>query len=283
MRQGCCTSVASFLTDTRYASSLSLDPGILIVEVTKWISKLKIRFINLKHSIMECLEKNKVPVYKVADGLTSLSPDDDEHHIMFIESHVKDISTAENHSSIFGTMNLHWNYLDPSLLTHLVTGLGTVLGLEDITAEVESYESELMQFRMNTPLKVFCRCQKRKMIQLPPGFKKVVSEFNWPENVTMDIVEQFRQVYASHYKVHEFAMMLAEALPGSFIVTWFIPQSIVEKLKLNVPEDILKKYSVTKLTIAGTCVYRCLQKEEVYFKHLIALDCCLESFEFHAV
>ena len=50
-------------------------------------------------------------------------------------------------------------------------------------------------------------------------------------------------------------MMLAVVLPGSFIITWFIPSSIVEKLKVKVPTSVLKKYSVTKLKIAGERVY----------------------------
>ena len=230
----------------------------------KWIAELKKRFFHLTNNVMECLQKNEIPVTKVVNGLTLLSPDDDIHHKIFIESYVEKLSAAANHSALIGTMNSHWNYLDPSLLTHLVTGLGTELGLEDVVSEVESYESELKHFRVRTPLKVFCGCQRRKEIQLPPGFKKMVAKFQWPRNVTMDIVEQFRQEYASHYEVYKFAMMLDEVLPGSFIITWSIPQSIVEKLKLNVPKDIMKKYSVTKLTIAGTCVHQCFHKEEVY-------------------
>ena len=91
----------------------------------------------------------------------------------------------------------------------------------------------------------------------------MVAEFDWPNDVTLEVVEQFRQEYASHYGFHEFAMMVAQARPGSFIVTWFVPESVVEKLKGKVPRVILKKYSVTKLEIAGTCVYRLRKPQEV--------------------
>ena len=64
-----------------------------------------------------------------------------------------------------------------------------------------------------------------------------------------------------NYNLHEFAMMLAEVRPGSFIVTWFIPDSIVERLKAKVPREILNRYHVTKLEIDGVCVY--LQKVSV--------------------
>ena len=65
----------------------------------------------------------------------------------------------------------------------------------------------------------------------------MVAEFNWPDDVTLEVVEQFRQEYAYHYNLRECAMLLAVVLPGSFIVTWFIPESIVEKLKSNFPME----------------------------------------------
>ena len=71
----------------------------------------------------------------------------------------------------------------------------------------------------------------------------------------LDIVEEFRQEYACHYSLQQCAMMLVMVRPGSFIITWFIPASIVEKLKVEVPITILKKYLVAKLVIAGECVY----------------------------
>ena len=43
-------------------------------------------------------------------------------------------------------------------------------------------------------------------------------------------------------------MMLAVVRPGSFIVTWHIPQSIVKE---DIPNRIMKKYSVINLEIAG--------------------------------
>ena len=58
-------------------------------------------------------------------------------------------------------------------------------------------------------------------------------------------------------------MMVAQVRPGCFIITWFVPESVVKKLKGKVPRAILKKYSVTKLEIAGTCVYRLRKAQEV--------------------
>ena len=94
-----------------------------------------------------------------------------------------------------------------------------------------------------------------QQFDLPP---KVVAEFDRPEDF-----EQFRQEYASYYDLHNFTMMLEKIRSGSFIVTWFVTKSVVKNLKGKVPRAILKKYSVAKLEIAGTCVYRLRKPQEV--------------------
>ena len=173
------------------------------------ISDLDERFSALKSGVIQCLEKRRIPVKRVADVLTSISPDADDHHKMFLESHVRVLYMAADNSELFGTMNFHWNYLDPSLLEHLVKELD----LEECKASMEVYKSDLQQFRMKTPLTLFCQTQKRKYIHPPPDFHRVVALFDWQENVTLEDVERVRQEYASHYRPYEFAMMVAEVRP----------------------------------------------------------------------
>ena len=235
------------------------------------IEVLKKKFNALKKMFRECLEKNKVPVKDVTDVLTQLSPDDDKCHKIFLQKHVRELATAVDHSELFVTMNFHWNYLDPSLLDHLATDLDlnevkASIGLNEVKASMTSYKSELQQFRMKTPLLLFCQTQKRKKIYLSPEFKKMIAKFDLPD-ATLEVVERFRQEYASQYNIHEFAMMVANIHACSFIVTWFIPESIVQKLTQEVPEavvEILQKYSVVSLRIAGICVY---SYREVLYNH----------------
>ena len=218
------------------------------------IDELKQKFNILKKSIREALEKSKIPGRDVADVLTQLSPDDDEYHKIFLEKNVDQLCTAGDNSVLFGKMNLHWNYLDPSLLDRLVKELS----LNEVKENITTYKSHLQQFRMSTPLTVFCKTQKRRRIELSPEFKVMVAEFKLPNDATLEVVEQFRQECASEYNVHKFAMMVANVRPGSFIITWFIPESIVDKLTRKLPRavvEILRKYSVATLTIAGVCVY----------------------------
>ena len=230
-------------------------------EVKAMIAHLEEGFKYLRTTVRECLEKQRVIVSQVAEALTSLSPDDDERHKIFTKSNVTVLYRAANISEQFGTMNFHWNYLDPSLLEHLVKEFH----LEQVKDRMKAYKSALQQFRKKTPLKIFCQTQRRKRKKFDEDFRELVAEFDWPEkeNVTLEDVEQFRQEYASEYSLHECAMMIAQIHFGCYIITWFIPESVVEKLKANVPREILKKYCVTKLEIAGACVYRSRKAQKV--------------------
>ena len=227
-------------------------------EVKKMINELYMRFKELKKNIKECLTQHNILVSEVADVLTSVSPDGDDSHKMF-EKDLEKLYAATDHSVLFGRLNYHWSYLDPSLLTRLVRDLK----LKDVKEKTEEYNLDLQRFRKQTPLSVFCQTQRRQRIELSAKFRKMVAEFDWPKDVTLEVVEQFRQEYASHYQLHEFAMMVADVRPGSFIITWFIPESIAEKLKGKVPVQILRKYSVTTLTVAEVCVY-CDKTEVIY-------------------
>ena len=194
-----------FLTQILYAATATSSE-----EVKKAIEELKKTFRALKDDTRECLKKQSVPVDKVADSLTSLSPDDDDRRKMFAESHVSDLFKAANVAEQFGTMNSHWNYLDPSLLDHLVRDFN----LEGVKGEMETYKSDLGLFRKKTPLTLFCQAQKRKRVRLSPDFQEVVAEFDWRNDVMLEDVEQFRQEYAPYYGLLECAMMVAQVRPA---------------------------------------------------------------------
>jgi hypothetical protein len=222
------------------------------------IASLRNKFDVLKNHIRQCLEMRRIPVERVADALTTLSADHEEQQRLFLESHVSALFRAGTHCEQFGTMNFHWNYLN----TPVMENLAQKFDLEEVKVEMETYKSELRQFRRAAPLALFAQAHMRRHVDPPPHFRRFVIEFDWPENVTLQNVEEFRQIYASHYNLHECAMMLAHVRPGSFIITWFIPESVVKKLLTKVPRVILKENSATKLDISGTCVYQ-LRKEKV--------------------
>ena len=223
------------------------------------IRRFEKRFNELKRACRASLKKCKVTVSHVVDALTDLPADDVDEHKQFIQSHIKILYQSSNHSELFGTLSFNMNYLSYQLLEYIADEFKL-----KIRKEIKIYKKDLQEFRKNTPLILFCHTQKRHVTP-PADFQQVVVKFEWPQNhdeVTLEVVEQFRQKYACHYKLRDCAMMLADIRPSCFIVTWYIPQSIVERLRAKIPREILKKYDVTKLEIAGSCVYRLRNKPQ---------------------
>ena len=224
-------------------------------EVQAKIHELEERFNVLKKSSREGLKLRRISVENVVECLTELPADDKEEHRMYLERHMNDLLQADSLFKLFLHLNLYWNYLTYHLLEHIITKFS----VEEVKVEMKKYKSDLQQFMWDTPLEMFRQAQKERVMDLPEGFEKLVTKFDWPENVTLAVVEIFRQRYAYHYKLHDCAMMIMTVRTGSFTVVWCIPESIVEHLinmHLTVAEDILSKYEVTRLEIAQVCVYK---------------------------
>ena len=177
--------------------------------VKKMITELEERFSELKKACRECLEKCKITVKRVTNALTDLPADDVDEHKQFIENHSVALLQASDHYELFGMLSYNMNYLSYQLLDYIVDEFKL-----QIKNDMETYKKDLEQFREKTSLALFCRTQKKRRIRLSPEFREMVAGFDWPDDVTLEVVEQFRQKYACHYNLRECAMMLAEVLPG---------------------------------------------------------------------
>ena len=79
---------------------------------------------------------------------------------------------------------------------------------------MEAYKEDLKLFREKTTLTVFCETQKKRPLLLSQDFQDEVAKFAWPDNITLEVVEQFRQKHACHVTLQKCAMMLAEVCSG---------------------------------------------------------------------
>ena len=206
----------------------------------------------LKWPTRDCLKKRGVSVERVVDALADLPADDVPEHKQFLESDLNILYRAKDLTEVFGHLHPEVNYLSYHLVEHLIREFEL-----DIISEMEAYKEDLHQFREKTPLVLFCKAQTKRHIESKSNFKMLVAKFEWPKDhndITLEVVEKFRQEYAYSYGLRDCAMMLSEIFPNCFIVSWLIPVSIVKKLRANAPTEILSKYFITQLTVAGECV-----------------------------
>ena len=237
-------------------------------EVKAEIEVFTDRFNTMKLSTIKCFEKIQISVTAVVYILTSLRAVFIGEHKMYLKKNIKKLYDCQNHWELFGSLNFHcWNYLTYHLLDHLIKEVSRThhfltevdrktvkQSLTDVKRQMSSYKRDLKWFRKHTPLKVFCQVEKESIDDPPPGFRKMVVEFNWPITTTLEDAEIFRKHYVRHYNLKDCAMILNSIIPGTFTVTWFVPLSVVEVLNNGAPK-VIQQFNVSRLELAGYCVY----------------------------
>ena len=222
-------------------------------EVKDDIHVLECKFNSLKKRAIELLEASKLGVKDVVYELTTLSSSEIDQYKVFLKEKLR---KSEDYLELFGDLNLHWTYLSPHILKHFVNNLSP---LNEMKSDMKAYMNDLHIFRERTPLDLFCEVGN-KCIEQPDGFQKVVVKFKevkpTKEKLTLQDIEDFRQQYGSSYQLRDFAIMLRDEVKKmSFVLTFFVPDSVIELLSTKIPRELLLKFGVTKLDVAGTCLY----------------------------
>ena len=86
---------------------------------------------------------------------------------------------------------------------------------ETVAIEMVQYKENIQRFRKSTPLVMFCMADPVPLDEDPPRvFRRMVVQFDWPETVTLEDVENFRRRYAKSYDLKTTARMLNNIRPG---------------------------------------------------------------------
>ena len=187
-------------------------------EIEEKIKDLNDMFSKLKKKAIKLFEASSSKVNEVVFDLCDLSPEQKTEHKAYLTKNQQALSDKKDHLALFTLLNLHWDYLSPQLLDHLVNKSDC---LNEIREEMSKYNKTLKTFRVTTPLKLFCEIQN-KHPEPTDNFRTIVNKYktNLSKDMTLQDVEDFRQRYADHYQLYEFALQLHSIVPGSFIVIY---------------------------------------------------------------
>lgn len=181
-------------------------------------------------------------------------------HSKYLEEKQKVLRKSEDHLELFGHLNLYWNYLSFDLFDGLIDELSQEnSGFNWIKEEMEKYKKEMQKFKESTTLVLFCEVQQPTEADPPPGFRKLVTEHQWPETVTLKDVEDFRKRFLHTLGLPECAMMVYRIRKKCFEITWFgvIPESVGQLLReSDGTVEVLKDFKVISVEIDGECVYQ---------------------------
>ena len=209
----------------------------------------------LKRKAINLLNTSNIKVNAFVYELSTVRVAEKGEYKAFLEKKLDELSEKRDYFALFSHLNLYWTYLSPGLLRHLIYKIPCLAKMKE---DMGIYMTRLCEFRTRTPLKLFCEINKES-IEPPEGFTKIAATIKSkfpPEKITLQDLETFRQKYGQCYQLRDFALMLQEQiLNKSFVVVFYVPQSIVEILKMNIPTEILREFEIIELEISGTCVF----------------------------
>ena len=239
-------------------SGAEFQDYLLNTPVSGCIRTMEIKFSKLVHKARCGLVEQNIPLMNFRDCITLLPASIKHQHVAFLETKVKAIYQCESIVEIFLQLNLYWDFLNYTLLEHIVTEFGN----NDTKAAMAKYICELVAFRKATKLSTFIAywpCAG----DAPPDMSRLVTKIekqmkkDW-SNCTLEDVEQFRRTLTQKLLLPSFAVLLRDAEQGCISLTWLIPSSIVKILSKNIHNtklDWFREYHIARLTIDGQDLY----------------------------
>ena len=221
------------------------------VSIAERIRTMEIKFGQLVDKVQE---EHNIPLQRLKRCITLLPASTKDQHIAFIRENLSEIKESKCMEDIFLLLNLYWDFLNYTLLEHIVTEFGN----NDTKAAMAKYVCELVAFRKATKLSEFIthwRCTGK----VPPDMSRLVikMEKDW-SNCTLEDVEQFRGTLTQKLLLPSFAVLLRDAEQGCISFTWLIPSSVMKILSKdihNIKLDWFKEHHIERLAIDGQDLY----------------------------
>ena len=202
----------------------------------------------------EDMIRNKIKIRYLRHSIIRLPGDLKREHEFFVEKVKTELKKAESIEDIFLILDDYWDYLNYSLLEHIVD---RHISSDEVKKEMTEYAKEISSFRMKTRLNIFYHVHKR-IPKVDEKFRSVVTKqaVSW-STATLEDVEKFRNDLCSELSLQTFSLQLAVVARGCVEITWLVPPSLVayvkESMKLSSPT--MRSHHVSKLTIDGFIAY----------------------------
>ena len=232
-------------------SSVEFQEYLVSVPIAERIRTMEIKFGQLVDKVQE---EHNIPLQRLKRCITLLPASTKDQHIAFIRENLSEIKESKCMEDIFLLLNLYWDFLNYTLLEHIVTEFGN----NDTKAAMAVYVCELVAFRKATKLSEFIShwpCTGK----VPPDMSKLVIKMkkDW-SNCTLEDVEEFRRTLTQKLLLPSFTVLLRDAEQGCVSFTWLIPSSIVKILSKDIHHtklDWFKEHHIERLAIDGRDLY----------------------------
>lgn len=184
------------------------------------------RFNKMVSKVSDALEKENVPPKKVVNFLKMPDPyyKTRKEHMTF----VKTLEETADILTLLGALNEYWDHFNYHLLEQLIMapGIKKCIGKKkccQLKRSMREYIQDMDEFRPRATIGDYCKEFVKEEEAVPEDFKKLVSKHVWPEVVTLQDVEDFRQKVAQDYQLQKCLVFFKNIRFGSVILTWWIP------------------------------------------------------------
>ena len=180
------------------------------------------RFNSINVSTIQCLEECNFSVVTLVYMLLSVSIE--EHVKQFLKENRNNLWKSENHRKLFAQLDPYWDYFSFDLLSNFLKELtlqnDCFIPIEET---ITVYNKDMQEFKAHTTLTLFCQVVPHEEYEPSKSFSKMVTEYQWPETVTLEDINRFQKHHTLSYGLQSLAMMV-----NSIIA--------IEKTRTKIPE-----------------------------------------------
>lgn len=190
-------------------------------------------FSDLVGNTERVIKESKITVIKFRSHFSKLDVQNKIQHREFLKLTLPKITDDSTFDDVWDTFCGYFNFLNYSLLEHLIKRLGDTR----LVASCHEYKERLRAFRSATLVRdfaVFITELKEQSLSMKRLKKVVVVKLNKPwDSCTLEDLERSKQNMTKKFFIPTYFLSMLKAGVGSTCVTWAIPDMIAGSILHN--------------------------------------------------
>ena len=216
------------------------------------------KYEDLVNYVLSAFKIGGVSIGRILDCLRQLPVSLKLQCVEFLQSQAARLSRVSSIDELFFILSPYWDFLNPSLLTHLAYRFGD----DETKRLVEGYLEQLREFRMRTKINHFIDKWTGRPL---PGTLEIVMELgeNWEEK-SLEQLEEFRIELLRKCYFEDYVMPLKRIRSSSVDAIFSFPESVdIDSLKLESLREFFREHQVLRILLNGDCILN-LQLQQVH-------------------
>ena len=183
-------------------------------------------------------------------------------HKFFLDHHSSQIAKATTVEEIFSILNSYCNFLNCSLLVHIISKFGD----EELQTQLNYYMKALQEFRSQTKFSDFLKVYNENP-NIPPESVALITKMGseWKHR-TLEDAEEYRKSMAQCSFLTDSALFFQGGRLSSVYLMWHVPKHAIRFLAAAMNSEFLQHHSVEEVTIDGVELQN--YKHQYYISHL---------------